>query len=161
MLITSAAFAAPLDDGSNIPVARGEVSARACYLHAEDRWNRTMQVAPRNRGQLDASYRAFASCAKMAIATGKVTRDGERLPWLPEYFANTVGATYAQLQLAVVTSNSERCSHLRQAHDLAEQASETEGEMAAPGNPDFDKMWQALQHSVKAESAACGKTASR
>jgi hypothetical protein len=160
-LLPVAGFAAPLDDGSNVPVAQGEAPARTCYLHAQQEWNRTMQIAPRDRRQLAASYRTFASCAKIAIVTGKIMRDGQRVPWLPEYFANTVGATYAQLQLATVSASSERCTHLRQAEDLAEQASETEGSMSTPGSPDFEQMWQALQHNVKAQSAGCGKMASR
>lgn len=120
-----------------------------------------MQQSPRDHRQLAASYRAFASCAKIAIDTGKVTRDGERHPWLSEYFANTVGATYAQLQLATITTNPERCAHLQQAKNLAQQASETEGEIDAPGNVDFEQMWQALQHNVKTQSGGCGKMAAR
>lgn len=120
-----------------------------------------MARASHDRQQLAASYRTFANCAKLAIQTGKVMRDGERLPWLAEYFANTVGATYAQLQLATITNNPEHCSHLKQAKDLAEQASETAGEMTPAGNPDFEKMWGALQQNVKLQSAACGKMASR
>lgn len=120
-----------------------------------------MASAPHNRQQLDGTYRTFAGCAKIAITTGKVTRAGQRLPWMPEYFADTVGATYAQLQLATVTGNPERCTHLKQARDLAEQATETEGEMDTPGNATFESMWQALQQNVKLQTAGCAKLASR
>jgi hypothetical protein len=118
-----------------------------------------MANAPHDRKQLDTSYQTFASCAKMAIDTGKVLRDGKRRPWLPEYFANTVGATYAQLQLATVTVNPEHCSHLAQAKDLAEQASETEGDMAAPGDANFETMWSALRQNLKLQASSCGKAA--
>lgn len=160
VLLPVAAFAATVSDGSSIPIAQGEQSARACYLRAQQQWNRVMSSTPHDRRQLDGSYRAFAGCAKIAITTGKVTRAGERLPWMPEYFADTVGATYAQLQLATVTGNPERCTHLKQARDLAEQASESEGEMG-PGNANFESMWQALQQNVRLQTAGCAKIASR
>lgn len=157
-LLPAAAFAAPMDR-SSVPIARGEAPARSCYLRAQQQWNRTMADTPRNHRQLDSSYRAFAQCAKMAIDTGKVLSNGERLPWLPEYFANTVGATYAQLQLATITYNPEHCTHLSQAKDLAAQASETEGEMDTPGDANFEQMWETLQKNLKSQSAACGKSA--
>lgn len=157
-ILPAAAFAAPKDGGS-VPIARGEAPARSCYMRAQQQWNRTMTHSPRNHRQLDSSYRAFAQCAKMAIDTGKVLRNGERVPWLAEYFANTVGATYAQLQLATVTYNPEHCTHLSQAKDLAAQAGETEGEMDTPGDANFEQMWDTLQKNLKSQSAACGKSA--
>lgn len=158
-LIPTALFAAPVDDGSGIPVAQGEVQARSCYLRAEQLWNKTMASSPRDHQQLDASYRTFAGCAKIAVDTGHVLRSGQRVPWMPEYFADTVGATYAQLQLATITKDPEHCTHLTLAQTLAEQASETEGEMSTPGSPDFEKMWSALRQNVKMQSAGCGKGA--
>jgi hypothetical protein len=128
-------------------------------VRAQQLWNKTMAKTPHDRRQLDDSYQTFASCAKMAIQTGKVLRNGRRLPWMPEYFANTVGATYAQLQLATVTVNPEHCSHLAQAKDLAEQASETAGEMITPGDANFETMWDALQQNLKSQTSACGKAA--
>jgi hypothetical protein len=35
-LLPSAACTAPLDDGSNVPIAQGEAPARSCYLHARE-----------------------------------------------------------------------------------------------------------------------------
>jgi hypothetical protein len=162
-LIPAATFAATVDgaDGSNVPLAPGEVQARTCYLHAKQLWNSTMASAPRNHGKLDASYRTFADCAKLAVSTGKVIHNGERVPWMPEYFADTVGATYAQLQLASITDNPEHCSHLALARDLADQAQQTEGETPSPGNAEFENMWAILQANVKTQALACGKTASR
>lgn len=158
-LSPSTAFEAPLDDGSGVPVAQGEVQARSCYLHAEQLWNKTMASSPHDHQQLDTSYRTFAGCAKVAVDTGHVLRSGQRVPWMPEYFADTVGATYAQLQLATITKDPEHCTHLTLAQSLAEQASETEGEMSMPGNPDFEKMWGALQQNVKMQAVGCGKGA--
>lgn len=160
-MLPAAAFAALPVDGSNIPVAQGEAPARSCYMQAEQLWNRIMASSPHDRRQLDASYRKFAACAKIAVDTGKVLRSGERLPWMPEYFADTVGATYAQLQLATITTNPEHCTHLSQARDLAEQAIETEGEMDTPGNADFESMWQTLEQNVKTQVAGCGKVSAR
>jgi hypothetical protein len=157
-LLPAAAFAAPAD-GTSVPVARGEAPARSCYLRAQQQWNQTMAASPRNHRQLDSSYRAFAQCAKIAIDTGKVLRNGERVPWLPEYFANTVGATYAQLQLATITFNPEHCTHLSQAKDLAAQASETEGEMDTPGDANFEQTWDTLQKNLKSQAATCGRSA--
>lgn len=154
-LASATAFAAPLDASSSIRVAQGEQSARSCYLRAEELWNRVIASASHDHRQLDVSYRAFAGCAKIAIFTGRLTRAGQRLPWLPEYFADTVGATYAQLQLAIVTGNPEHCTHLKQARDLAEQALETEGEMDTPGDAHFESIWQALQQNVKLQTAGC------
>jgi hypothetical protein len=159
-LMPAAAFAALAADGSEVPIVQGEAPARSCYVRAEHQWNRVMDSSPRDHQQLDSAYRAFAACAKMAVDTGKVLRSGERVPWMPEYFADTVGATYAQLQLAVITSNPEHCTHLSQAQDLAEQASETEGEMDTPGNADFENMWGSLQQNLKMQTAGCGKTIS-
>jgi len=148
-----------MNEGSSVPVARGEAPARSCYVRAQQQWNHTMADSPRDHRQLDSSYRAFAQCAKVAIDTGKVLRNGERVPWLPEYFANTVGATYAQLQLATITFNPERCSHLSQASALARQAGETEGEMDTPGDPNFEQTWDTLQKNLKSQTASCGKSA--
>lgn len=159
LVMPSAAFSAPIDDGSNVPIAQGEAPARACYVQAEQQWNRLMAETPRDRQRLNSIYRAFAGCAKLAIDTGKVLRDGERLPWLPEYFADTVGATYAQLQLATITVNPEHCTHLKAARDLAEQALETEGEMDTPGNANFESMWQTLQQNVRMQTSGCAKVA--
>ncbi|HKU68586.1 MAG TPA: hypothetical protein VJP85_12485 [Candidatus Baltobacteraceae bacterium] len=153
------AFAALPADGSDVPVVRGEAPARSCYLRAEELWNRTMAQSPRDHRQLDTSYRTFATCAKVAIDTGRVLRNGQRLPWLPEYFANTVGATYAQLQLATITYNSEHCTHLTQARDLAQQALETEGEMDTPGDATFEQTWDSLRKNLKSQTATCGKSA--
>lgn len=158
-LLPATAIAAPTAGALSIPVSQGEAPARACYLRAQQLWNATMADASRDRKQLDTSYQTFASCAKMAIDTGKVLRNGRRFPWMPEYFANTVGATYAQLQLATVTANPEHCTHLVQAKDLAEQASETEGEMMPPGDANFETMWEALRQNLKSQTSTCGKAA--
>jgi hypothetical protein len=159
--IAPAASLAITGDDTDVPVAPGEAQARTCYLHAKELWNTTMASAPRDHRQLDTSYRTFANCAKLAISTGKKTRSGERLPWMADYFADTVGATYAQLQLASITENAEHCSHLVLARDLADQAQQTEGEIDTPGSAQFQSMWQALQTNVKLQASACGKTASR
>ncbi len=159
-LMPAAGFAALPADGNDIPIAHGEAPARSCYVRAEQQWNQVMASSPRDHRQLDSTYRAFAACAKLAVNTGKVLRNGQRVPWMPEYFADTVGATYAQLQLAVITSNPEHCTHLSQAQDLAEQASETEGEMDTPGNADFEKTWGTLQQNLKMQTAGCGKAIS-
>lgn len=158
-LMPSAAFTAPIDDGTNIPVAQGEAPARSCYMRAEQQWNRIMAESPRDRQRLNSSYRAFAGCAKLAIDTGKVLRGGERLPWMPEYFADTVGATYAQLQLATITINPEHCSHLKTAQSLAEQALETEGEMDTPGDANFESKWQTLAQNVRMQTSGCARVA--
>lgn len=161
-MLPAAALAALPVDGGNVPVAQGEAPARSCYLDAQQLWNRVIASSPHDHRQLDASYRKFASCAKIAVDTGRVMRSGERLPWMPEYFADTVGATYAQLQLATITANPEHCTHLSQARDLAEQAQETEGEMNTPGNANFESMWQTLQQNVKTQIAGgCGKVSVR
>jgi hypothetical protein len=160
MLLPAISAAGTIDD-TNVPIAPGEAQARTCYLHAKQLWNSTMAKAPRNHQQLYTSYRTFAGCAKLAIITGKVTHNGERVPWMPEYFADTVGATYAQLQLASITDNAEHCSHLALARDLADQAQQTEGQIDTPGSAQFETMWQMLQANVKTQAIACGKTASR
>jgi len=161
-MLPAAALAALPVDASNVPVAPGEAPARSCYVDAQQLWNRVIASSPRDHRQLDASYRKFASCAKIAVDTGRVMRSGERLPWMPEYFADTVGATYAQLQLATITTNHEHCTHLSQARDLAEQAQETEGEMNTPGNANFESMWQTLQQNVKTQiTDGCGKVSVR
>jgi hypothetical protein len=65
------------------------------------------------------------------------------------------------LQLASITGNPERCSHLALARDLANQAQETEGEIDTAGASQFQSMWQTLQANVQSQVSSCGKTASR
>lgn len=156
LLLPAFAFAAPpMQDTSGIPVADGEQQARTCYVHAQGFWNNVMANNPRNHNSLNLSYRAFAGCAKVAIETGKTLPNGERLPWLTDYFASTVGATYAQLQLASITGSREKCSHLSLAHDLAEQAMETEGGFGEP-QVNFESDWQTLTENVKTQALSCG-----
>lgn len=156
LLLPALAFAAPpMQDSSGIPVSDGEQTARTCYLHAQGFWNKVMASSPRDHNNLDLSYKAFAGCAKVAIDTGKTLPNGRRLPWLNDYFASTVGATYAQLQLAAITSTREKCSHLVLAHDLAEQAMESESGMGEP-QVQFETDWQTLTNNVKAEALSCG-----
>lgn len=156
LLAPAMAFAAPdLQDSNGIPVADGEQTARTCYLHAQGFWNKVMASNPRNHNYLNLSYKAFAGCAKVAIDTGKTLPNGQRLPWLTDYFASTVGATYAQLQLASITSAKEKCGHLSLAHDLAEQAMESETGFGEP-QPQFESDWQTLTDNVKTQALSCG-----
>lgn len=156
LLLPVFASAAPaIEDTSGVPVANGEQAARSCYLNAQGFWNRTMATAPRDRRSLNDSYREFAGCAKIAIVTGKTLPNGERLPWFTDYFASTVGATYAQLQLAAVTKSPEQCRHLSLAHDLAEQAMETESGFTTP-QVGFEADWQTLTDNVRQHAMSCG-----
>jgi hypothetical protein len=157
LVITPAlGFAAPtMEDSNGIPVADGEQAARTCYVHAMHFWNNVMEKTPRSHKWLDWSYRGFAGCARVAISTAKVLPNGERLPWFIDYFADTVGATYAQLQLAAITTKKEHCSHLSMAHDLAQQALETESSVATPSIAQPQHDWQSLTDSIKAQTLSC------
>jgi hypothetical protein len=105
---------------------------------------------------LNWSYRAFAGCAKIAIATAKILPNGEKIPWFTDYFADTVGATYAQLQLAAITTSKEHCSHLSIAHDLANQALQTGGVASFAPDPRPQSDLQSLSDSIKTQALACG-----
>jgi|GEM_PF-5193001 len=156
LLSPAFAFAAPtMEDSSGIPVVNGEEAARTCYIHAMHFWNNVMEKTPRSHKWLDWSYRSFAGCAKVAISTAKVLPNGERVPWFNDYFADTVGATYAQVQLAAITRKKEHCSHLSVAHDLAEQALETESSVGSPAIVQQQADWQSLTDNLKAQAASC------
>jgi hypothetical protein len=144
-----------LEDSNGIPVVHGEEAARTCYVHAMHFWNNVMAKTPRSHKWLDWSYRGFAGCAKVAIDTAKVLPNGVRLPWFIDYFADTVGATYAQLQLAAITTKREHCTHLSLAHDLAEQVLETESGMGAPSIAQHQADWESLTNSIKAQTSTC------
>ncbi|MGZ3503707.1 MAG: hypothetical protein ACXVAW_04005 [Vulcanimicrobiaceae bacterium] len=137
------------------PVAPGEQAARACYVRAMDFWNSIMAAHPSERGLVDNSYKGFAKCADVSIKTGKFMRDGKRRPWFADYFASTIGATYAQVQLATITTGSERCSHLGLAHDLAVEAMMTEGGFT-PATAGFAMNWSGVIDRLKRNSLSCG-----
>jgi hypothetical protein len=145
-----------MEDSNGVPVAQGEQAARTCYVHAMNFWNNVMAKTPRSHKWLDWSYRGFAGCAKVAIDTAKVLPNGAKIPWFIDYFADTVGATYAQLQLAAISSKKERCSHLSIAHDLAQQALETEGSVGGPSIAQPQSDWQGLTNNIKAQTLTCG-----
>jgi len=148
------ASAAP-GDASGIPLADGEQTARACYDHAMGFWNSVMATKPTNQMYLKTSYTEFSKCAAVALTTGKTLPNGERLPWFVDYFASTVGATYAQLQLAALTRPPEQCSHVLLAHDLAQQVMETEGGFSQP-QVQFEQDWQTLTDHLKDQALSCG-----
>ncbi len=148
------ASAAPAD-ASGVPLADGEQAARACYDHAMGFWNSVMATKPTNKIYLKTSYVEFSKCAAVALTTGRQLPNGERLPWLVDYFASTVGATYAQLQLAALTRPPEQCSHVLLAHDLAQQAIDTEGGFAQP-QVQFEEDWQTLTDHLKDQAISCG-----
>jgi hypothetical protein len=137
------------------PVADGEQTARACYLHAMGFWNSVMAAHPLEPKLLDNSYKGFAKCADVSIKTGKTLRNGKREPWFADYFASTIGATYAQMQLATATSGSERCSHFVLAHDLAVEAMTTGGGFTPP-TAQFTMNWAGVIDQLKRNSLSCG-----
>lgn len=148
------ASAAP-GDSTGVPLADGEQAARACYDHAMGFWNHVMAQKPTSHLYLKTSYLEFSKCASVALTTGKQLPNGERLPWLADYFASTVGATYAQLQLAAITRQPEHCSHVVLARDLAQQALETEGGFSPP-QVQFESDWQTLTDRLKDQAIGCG-----
>jgi hypothetical protein len=141
-------------DTMSIPVATGEEAARSCYVHAMGQWNSVMASTPTDRTQLSATYNTFANCAKVSINTGKRLPNGQRIPWETDYFASTVGATYAQTQLASITSGNEQCSHLELARSLAQQAMETESETGRP-DVQFESFWDTLSQTLKQRLSSC------
>lgn len=149
------AQADPVDPGGGVPIANGEQAARACYQQAQGHWNDVMANAPTNRASVNSTYLGFARCAKIAINTGKQLPSGDRLPWFADYFASTIGATYAQLQLSSITRPPERCSHVVLARDLAQQALETEGSFAPP-DVQFESNWQDLTKRLNDQARMCG-----
>lgn len=150
----SKAYALP-SDASGVPLAQGEEAARACYMHAMGFWNNVMATRPTNHTYLNTSYMEFAKCAQVAIETGRQLPNGERLPWIADYFASTIGATYAQLQLVAITNPPERCSHVSLAHDLAQQAMATESGFFQP-QVDFEQDWQTLTDRLRDQALSCG-----
>lgn len=142
-------------DPPSTPVAPGEQTARTCYLRAMDYWNSVMAQHRSERKFLEGSYKSFARCADLSIKTGKFMRDGKRRPWFADYFASTVGATYAQMQLASVTTGSERCLHLGLAHDLAVEALVTNGGFS-PETAGFTMNWSGVVDHLKRNSLSCG-----
>lgn len=142
-------------DAGTVPVSDGEQAARSCYQQAKGHWNDVMASAPTNASSVNGTYLAFARCAKVAITTGKQLPNGERLPWFADYFASTIGATYAQLQLSGITPVPSRCSHIILARDLAQQALETSGTFTPP-DVQFQSSWQDLTKRLGDQARMCG-----
>lgn len=113
-----------------IPAAPEESEARTCYMSAQHKWDTVMASQSWDVTALTGAYKTFANCATVAIQTGPV-ENGQHVPWSAEYFADTVGAFYAQEQL-IGADIPNRCVHILLAHDLAEQAVEIAPPSAAP-----------------------------
>lgn len=114
-----------------------EREANTCFLSAQAQWNTVITYTPHDKVRLLNVYEAFAKCATIAIETGETLPNGNKVPWLPEYFASTMGALFSQLQLAEV-DKPNRCQHLSLSRDLADQAIGIETQMGQQADPDFD-----------------------
>lgn len=129
-LLLAATFILGTNSISTIP--KDERPAYTCYTVAENAWNLVEENSPNAVGDLQRTYNNFAKCATVAIETGRKLPSGQPMPWMAEYFASTVGAMYAQLQLSVADS-AGKCLHWNLANDLAEQAL-----LALPGSASVD-----------------------
>lgn len=158
-LLSATSALAAVDPG-DIPLAPGEQAARNCYMHAMDGWNSLMAQNPNDRTRLHASYMSFANCARVSIETGHVMRNGQRMPWRTEYLASTIGATYAQVRLATVTSGKSQCAHYALARDLAQQAMTSETETGIP-NPNWEDEWNVMLGALKQGAVACAPSVAR
>lgn len=136
------------------PPAPGEIPARTCYLNAQTYWQSITVTTPHDAGALTAAYRRFAHCAAVAVKTGAVVRGVGRIPWSAEYFADTVGAAYAQTSLAGADL-AHRCAHTRLAYALTQQAEQTLSDEPEAQSSEFAQFLGTLDGTLKRAVGDC------
>jgi hypothetical protein len=121
---------------------------RRCYYAVEQEWNNAIAVSA-GIPRFQRVYDHFSKCAALAV---------KKSAW-QEYFADTYGAMFAQIQIAgLMTVPLHKCAHYALAKDLANQALQVEQSANELGNPEFETQFQDLIQSLKQSAMMCSTT---